>query len=538
MKGHEKHLPGNLSGAWRQRLALACSIVHKPPMLFLDEPTAGVDPVSRREFWELIYSMAGQGVSVLATTHYMDEAEFCNMIGMMYRSRLIALDDPDSLKEGIDGVLFEVDCNEPGRAEQLLKQLSGVKDVAAHGVNLHVLTSSEDEKREIEKLLNVNRIQIQRIERVLPSLEDLIVSFVTKKTPCTVAQGLIKEALVGQSFRRMLTIVRKEWLHIIRDPRTLGLVIVMPVMMLFLLGYAVANDVEDIPLVVADLSHTEESRTLVDKLTVSGFFKYTHSAQSENEILKMLDAGLVKAGLFIPENFGRSISTGKVGTVQFYIDGSNPTVAQTAQLAAETVSQSMSQEILIKRLERSGTGMELNLPVDARLRYLYNPDMKRMNFMIPGLVAIILQIQTLLLTAFAIVREREQGTLEQLIVTPVRSWELMLGKILPFVVVAFVNVIMTVAVGAIWFGVKVAGSIALLAVLSLIFLLGSLGLGVFISNISKTQMQAMYMASFIMIPSFILAGLLFPRENMPWPAYFAGYLLPVTYFLEIVLALF
>jgi len=172
--------------------------------------------------------------------------------------------------------------------------------------------------------------------------------------------------------------------------------------------------------------------------------------------------------------------------------------------------------------------------VDARLRYLYNPDMKRMNFMIPGLVAIILQIQTLLLTAFAIVREREQGTLEQLIVTPVRSWELMMGKILPFVVVAFVNVIMTVAVGAIWFGVKVAGSIALLAVLSLIFLLGSLGLGVFISNISKTQMQAMYMASFIMIPSFILAGLLFPRENMPWPAYYAGYLLPVTYFLEIV----
>jgi len=332
----------------------------------------------------------------------------------------------------------------------------------------------------------------------------------------------------------MFTIVRKEWLHIIRDPRTLGLVIIMPVMMLFLLGYAVANDVTDIPMVVADLSQTENSRTLVDKLTVSGFFKYTYSAQSENEILKLLDEGNVIVGLYIPENFGRNLNTGGTGTIQFYIDGSNPTVAQTAQLAAETISQSMSQEILIKRLERSGSGMQLNLPVDARLRYLYNPDMKRMNFMIPGLVAIILQIQTLLLTAFAIVREREQGTLEQLIVTPVRSWELMLGKILPFVVVAFVNVIMTVSVGAIWFGVKVAGSITLLGILSLIFLLGSLGLGVFISTISKTQMQAMYMASFIMMPSFILAGLLFPRENMPWLAYYAGYLLPVTYFLEIV----
>lgn len=337
-----------------------------------------------------------------------------------------------------------------------------------------------------------------------------------------------------QSFRRMMTIVRKEWLHIIRDPRTLALVIVLPVMMLFLLGYAVANDVKDIPLAVADLSHTDTSRTLVDKLTVSEFFKYTHAAQSENEILAMMDAGIVKAGLYIPDSFGRDVSTGGVGTIQFYIDGSNPTIAQTAQLAAETISQSMSQEILIKRLERSGTGMQLSLPVDARMRYLYNPDMKRMNFMIPGLVAIILQIQTLLLTAFAIVREREQGTLEQLIVTPVRSWELMLGKILPFVVVAFVNVVMTVAVGAIWFGVDVVGSIPLLAGLSLIFLLGSLGLGVLISNISKTQMQAMYMASFIMMPSFILAGLLFPRENMPWLAYYAGYFLPVTYFLEIV----
>ena len=337
-----------------------------------------------------------------------------------------------------------------------------------------------------------------------------------------------------QSFRRMFTIVRKEWLHIIRDPRTLGLVIIMPVMMLFLLGYAVANDVTDIPMVVADLSQTESSRTLVDKLTVSGFFKYNYAAQSENEILQLMDESAVKVGLYIPEDFGRNISTGETGAVQFYIDGSDPSIAQTAQLAAETISQSMSQEILIKRFEHSGSGMQLNLPIDARLRYLYNPDMKRMNYMIPGLVAIILQIQTLLLTAFAIVREREQGTLEQLIVTPVRSWELMLGKILPFVVVALLNVIMTVTVGAVWFGVEIVGSIALLGILSLIFLLGSLGLGVLISNISKTQMQAMYMASFIMIPSFILAGLLFPRENMPWLAYYAGYLLPVTYFLEIV----
>jgi ABC-2 type transport system permease protein len=339
---------------------------------------------------------------------------------------------------------------------------------------------------------------------------------------------------MGQGFRRMVTIVRKEWLHIIRDPRTLALVIIMPVMMLILLGYAVANDVEDLPLAVADLSHTDASRTLLEKFSASGFYMVTHIAQNEAEILEMLDAGTVKAGIYIPEDFGRNISTGGTGIIQFYIDGSNPTVAQTAQLAAETVSQATSQQILIQRLERSGAGLTISLPIDTHILYLYNPDMRRMNFMIPGLVAVILQVQTLLLTAFAIVREREQGTLEQLIVTPVRSWELILGKILPFVLVAFLNVAMTVGAGTFLFGVKVAGSIALLAGLSLIFLLGSLGLGVLISTISRTQMQAMYMSSFIMLPSFLLAGLLFPRENMPWLAYYSGYLLPVTYFLEIV----
>jgi ABC-2 type transport system permease protein len=339
---------------------------------------------------------------------------------------------------------------------------------------------------------------------------------------------------MGQGFRRMATIVRKEWLHIIRDPRTLALVIIMPVMMLILLGYAVANDVEDLPLAVADLSRTDASRTLLEKFSASGFYMVTHIAQNEAEILEMLDAGTVKAGIYIPEDFGRNISTGGVGAIQFYIDGSNPTVAQTAQLAAETVSQATSQQILIQRLERSGAGLTISLPIDTHILYLYNPDMRRMNFMIPGLVAVILQVQTLLLTAFAIVREREQGTLEQLIVSPVRSWELILGKILPFVLVAFLNVAMTVGAGTFLFGVKVAGSIGLLAGLSLIFLLGSLGLGVLISTISRTQMQAMYMSSFIMLPSFLLAGLLFPRENMPWLAYYSGYLLPVTYFLEIV----
>jgi ABC-2 type transport system ATP-binding protein len=181
LTGYERELTGNLSGAWRQRLALACAIAHKPPMLFLDEPTAGVDPVSRREFWDLIYEMAGQDVSVLATTHYMDEAEYCNMIGMMYRGQLIALDDPDALKEQMDGILLEIECDHPNQAVALADEFPGVIDAAMHGVLVHVLVENEKIEPKVQKLLKKNGINISRMEVILPSLEDVFISMVEEE---------------------------------------------------------------------------------------------------------------------------------------------------------------------------------------------------------------------------------------------------------------------------------------------------------------------------------------------------------------------
>lgn len=180
LRGRENQLAGNLSGAWRQRLALACAIVHEPPMLFLDEPTAGVDPVSRREFWEMIYTLAGQGVSVLATTHYMDEAEYCNLIGMMYQARMIALADPDTLKNTIRGVLFEIDSSKPEQTETILKHLPFVRDVAMHGVLLRALVENENDKKQIQVALQAQGIASQ-IERVLPSLEDVFIFLVDQE---------------------------------------------------------------------------------------------------------------------------------------------------------------------------------------------------------------------------------------------------------------------------------------------------------------------------------------------------------------------
>lgn len=337
-----------------------------------------------------------------------------------------------------------------------------------------------------------------------------------------------------QSFRRMTTIVRKEWLHVIRDARALVLIIILPVMLLILLGFAVSNDIKDIPMAVFDQSKSDGSRQMIDRYVASGYFQFTTEARSEDELLQLLDIGNVRVGLMIPEGFGREIGTGGSSPVVFYIDSTDPTLAQTAQLAADAVSQATSQEILIQRLQRSGLPLKLQLPLDVHIRFLYNPDMRRMDFLLPGLIGLILQVQALLLTAFAIVREREQGTLEQLIVTPIKPWELMLGKILPYVAVAAINLVMVLITGVLVFGMQIAGDLVLMVLVAGIFLTGSLGLGVLISNISRTQIESLYLAVFIILPAVMLSGLIWPRQNMPWLAYYSGYLLPLTYFLEII----
>jgi ABC-2 type transport system ATP-binding protein len=178
LTNREKQLAANLSGAWRQRLALACAIVHNPPMLFLDEPTAGVDPVSRREFWDLIYQMTKQGVTVLATTHYMDEAEYCHRIGMMYSSRLIALDDPDTLKQTIQSRLLELDCRDMDGVEKIARDLPGIRGISQHGLQYHILVDRGVRRKDIRKLLEDKKIKVHQLEEIIPSLEDAFVNMV------------------------------------------------------------------------------------------------------------------------------------------------------------------------------------------------------------------------------------------------------------------------------------------------------------------------------------------------------------------------
>jgi ABC-2 type transport system permease protein len=334
---------------------------------------------------------------------------------------------------------------------------------------------------------------------------------------------------------RLWTIMRKELYHIWRDPRTLALILAFPGMLLILLGYGISGERTGINMAIVDLSRTDASRRYIEYFTASDDFKASYYVMSEAEILTLIDQSEVDVGLLIPEDFGRSLDTDQPTQAQLYVNGSSdPTDVQTIQLKLSAISQVVSQDILVEQFSRSPAAAGLSLPIDAFIKTLYNPNGDSKLFMIPGLIPIILQVQALLLSTLAIVKEREQGTMEQLIVTPIKSWELMLGKIIPYLLVSIFNLFALLFLADLFFNVTIAGSFWQLVGLSLVFIIGSLGMGVLISNLAQSQMQAIYMAVFvILIPAIILSGLLYPRSNMPVFTYWYSELLPVTHYLEI-----
>jgi ABC-2 type transport system permease protein len=327
---------------------------------------------------------------------------------------------------------------------------------------------------------------------------------------------------------RVRSIIRKEFIQIRRDPRTLAMVLALPALQLLLFGYAINTVVDHLPMVVFDESKDPYSRQFVSAFGNTGYFEIRGQLDSREAVAAAIDAGDAKVGLILPPGFGDDILRRQVSLAQLIVDGSDPNTAQTALFAGGMIAAAASESLQPNVVAGRQGAIELRPVV------LYNPSMLSVNFMIPGLIGLILQFQTLILTAFAIVRERERGTLEQLVVTPIRSWELMIGKIIPYVATAFMAVAVALLVARVWFGVETAGSLPLLVLLSLLFLLSSLGIGLFISTISQTQTQAMQLAVFVMLPSVLLSGFMFPRESMPWIIQQLGLLIPLTYFLQIL----
>jgi len=334
--------------------------------------------------------------------------------------------------------------------------------------------------------------------------------------------------------RRIWAVMQKEFIQTFRDRRTLLIQLSLPVMQLLILGYAIRTNVEHIPLVVADQSLDRASRTLVEGLIASQYFDVVDYVANEAQAIRAIDEGRAQAGVVILPDFAANVERG-AAQVLLLVDGSDIFTSQTAYSAITAITQNHSMAVLISKLQRAGKlrNPEQFLPLDARVRILYNPNLADLWFLIPGIVAVILQTQTITLTAAAVVRERETGTIEQILVTPILPIELLIGKIAPNIVIAIVNMLTILGLGVLWFKVPFQGDFWLFFWLACLYVLSGLGMGLLVSAISQNQKQSQQMAMMLMLIGLVLGGFMFPRYLMPPLIRAVGNLFPLTYFIPL-----
>lgn len=338
--------------------------------------------------------------------------------------------------------------------------------------------------------------------------------------------------------KRIFHLIRKEFRQFFRDPRMIYIALIAPAVQIMLFGYTASTDIKNISTAVYDQDMTRASRAYVESISNSGYFKIKKYVSSLDELKEQLDSGQAKFALNIPRNFEAKQNNSQTADLLAIIDGSNSTVATVASGYINQITFDQTFDNLAGKLATYGIKRNDLLLLNPQIRIFYNPELKSTYYMVPAILALILTIQSMLLTAFSIVKERATGTLEQLMVTPLKRWEIIFSKIIPYAIVTMVDVVIITLLTTLWFRVPLHGSFLLLFVLSGAFALSGLGLGVFISTISQNEQQSLMTALFVLIPSIILSGFVFPIANMPLPVQIITYLIPVRYYLVIVRGIF
>jgi len=340
------------------------------------------------------------------------------------------------------------------------------------------------------------------------------------------------------SARRTWAVARKEALHIVRDPRSLGMAVAIPMLLLVLFGYALTLDVDRVPLVVWDQSRTQASRDFVSRFSESRYFAVQDYARSYREVEHAVDSGLALAALVLPGDFASRIAAAEPTAVQLIVDGSDSNTATIAMGYADAVVQAYNQDVAISALPRAG-GVLMAAPLDVRPRVWFNADMESRNYIIPGLIAVIMTVIAALLTSLTVAREWERGTMEQLISTPVKGAELILGKLLPYFAIGLLDVLLAVVMAEFLFHVPMRGSPVLLFAIAAVFLVGVLSLGILISIVTKSQLLASQLAMVLtFLPSFLLSDFMYAVSNMPTPIQVITYVVPARYFVGALKAIY
>ncbi len=337
--------------------------------------------------------------------------------------------------------------------------------------------------------------------------------------------------------RRIREIMRKEFLQLRRDHRMLPMLFLAPVIQLLLLGYAATTDLGHVPVALCNLDRSIESHRLIESFTSGGDLYISHTVDHPDHLNVYLDKGLAALAVVIPPDYGRKTNSGEVVDIQVLVDGTKVNATSALAQLQQAVGRH-AQDIVSARMV--ARGMSIKPPeVRAETRVWYNPELTSRNFMVPGVFALILLIITMVVTSMAIVKERETGTMDQIIVTPIKPRQLILGKLIPFAIVGFIEVLLVFSVAVFWFDIPMRGSAALLLTLCVLFMLTSQGLGLFVSTVSHTQQQAMMTAVFfVVLPMVLLSGFVFPIEDMPKPVQYITYLMPLRYFLVILRGVF
>ncbi|EHL69299.1 ABC transporter permease [Cloacibacillus evryensis] len=334
------------------------------------------------------------------------------------------------------------------------------------------------------------------------------------------------------NWERMHALIVKEFIQLMRDRITLAIVVFMPLAQLLIFGFAINTDIKHLPTVIFDQSRTQESRSMINSLTSSNYFDVARYAGSVKEVDETVESGRAKVGIVFPPDYASRIKGGRQTSVQVIIDATDNLSASSALAAAQTIGMLKSQEILAEKFSRLGVKVP-GQTIDMRIRLWYNPDFITSWYIVPGIMGMLLTITLISMMSMAIVRESEQGTLEQLLVTPMKIWELLFSKIIPYIVVGYEQVFISIIVGIFVFNMPFLGSITLFYFLTFFYVVASLSLGIMISCFAQNQTQALQMSVFIILPSVLLSGFVFPLESMPLGFRYLGECLPITYYISL-----
>jgi ABC-2 type transport system permease protein len=335
--------------------------------------------------------------------------------------------------------------------------------------------------------------------------------------------------------KTIINIIIKEFIQVRRDKRLFGIVFMAPILQLIFLGYAATMDVNTVHTAVFDQDKTVTSREFIRSFERSGYFSIDYYVHSYEEIVDLVNRGKVLDAIVIPTDFEKKVNTMQTAPLQVIFDGSDGNKTSIAFGYVQSIASSYSKNILLEAREKSGMKLSISGTLTPEVRVWYNPDLKTRNFMVPSIMGLVLMVITTILMSMAVVKEREIGTLEQLIVTPIKPYQLIIGKMVPFMIIGFLEVLLVTSIMTLWFGIPVRGSFLFLIFSSLLFVMSTLGLGLFVSTISKTQQQAMMVAQFgLMMPMIYLSGFAFPIENMPQIIQVITYAIPLRYYITIL----